>query len=292
MDITVALGGGGAKGNAHIGVLRRLEKEGFRIRAIAGTSFVGIVAAFYAAGRTPDEIETLFRSVDQQRLYGHAAGDGPSLLGVAGAATWLQETLGDLTFNDLRIPCALTGVDIRAGRKVILSENRVVDAILATIAIPGIFPPRRIQEWELVDGGVLDPVPVSVARALAPKLPVVAVALTPPVGEPVQTVETPTPGGLFAPIVRRIARVRPAQAIEILVQSMDIFNRAMTDLRFELDKPEVIIRPKVQNIPFLGTVDVAEVARLGDEAAQAMLPEIRQAVSWSARVARSLSRSK
>jgi NTE family protein len=272
--------------------LRVLEREGFRIRAIAGTSFGGIVAALYASGRAPDEIETLFRSVDQARLYGHVAGEGPSLLGIAGGAKWLQDTLGDLTFNDLRIPCALTGVDFKAGREVILSENRVVDAVLATIAIPGIFPPRRIQEWDLVDGGVLDPVPVSVARSLAPRLPVVAVALTAPVDEPVQTIEVPTPGGFLAPFVRRIARIRPAQALEVFIQSMDIFNRAVTDLRLEVDKPEVVIRPKVHHIPFLGAVDVSEVARLGDEAAQAKLAEIRQAVRWSARLARALGRSK
>ncbi|MEW5939119.1 MAG: hypothetical protein AB1750_05620, partial [Chloroflexota bacterium] len=141
------------------------------------------------------------------------------------------------------------------------------------------------------------PVPVSVARSLAPKLPVVAVALTAPVGEPVQTEEPPrAPGGFFAPIVQpivqRIARLRPAQALEIFIQSMDIFNRAVTDLRLEVDKPDVVIRPKAHHIPFLARVDVSEVARLGDLAAEAMIPELRRAVSWSARLGRALGRSK
>ena len=65
MDITLALGGGGAKGNSHIGVIRRLEKEGYKIRSIAGTSFGGLVAILYASGCTPDEIEEIFSSVDQ-----------------------------------------------------------------------------------------------------------------------------------------------------------------------------------------------------------------------------------
>lgn len=69
MEITLALGGGGAKGNSHIGVLRRLEKEGFKIRSVAGTSFGGLVAILYASGRTPNEIEEIFSSVDQATLY-------------------------------------------------------------------------------------------------------------------------------------------------------------------------------------------------------------------------------
>ena len=69
MDVSVALGGGGAKGNAHIGVLRFLEKQGFRIRAIAGTSFGGMVACFYAAGFSPDDIEQIFAQVDQAKIY-------------------------------------------------------------------------------------------------------------------------------------------------------------------------------------------------------------------------------
>src|SRR5512143_3205463 len=125
MDISVALGGGGARGNSHVGVLRRLEREGYRIRAVAGTSFGGIVAALYAAGFTPDEIEEIFCRVDQAALYGRAPGDGPSLLGLAGVTHWLNETLGERTFADLKIPCALTAVDLNSGQEVVLSEGLV-----------------------------------------------------------------------------------------------------------------------------------------------------------------------
>jgi NTE family protein len=86
MDISLALGGGGAKGNAHIGVIRRLEKEGFRIRAIAGSSFGGLVAGLYALGYSPDKMEEIFASLDQTQFYGHAPNDGPSLIGLAGVA--------------------------------------------------------------------------------------------------------------------------------------------------------------------------------------------------------------
>jgi NTE family protein len=289
MDITLALGGGGAKGNAHIGVLRCLEKEGFRVRAVAGTSFGGMVAAVYASGRTPDEIEELFLRVDQSRLYGHLAGEGPSLLGLAGVTKWLEEVFGTTTFDDLKLPCALTAVDLKSAREVILTEGLVRDAIMATIALPGIFPPRRIQDWELVDGGTLDPVPVSVARSLAPGLPVVAVVLTAPVGTPTRTIEMTLPylPGLIA---RRITRLRAAQAFDIFIQSLDIANRQMTELRLEADDPDIVIRPAVTHIQLLDKVNISEVARLGEQAAQAALPELRRVTAWPARLARSFGK--
>ena len=164
MDITLALGGGGSKGNAHIGVLRQLEQKGFRVKAIAGTSYGGLVAVFYALGCSPDEIEEIFASADQTQFYGHAPNDGPSLVGIAGVTRLLEEQIGDRTFADLKIPCVLTSVDLKSGKEVLLSRGRLVDAMLATIAIPGIFPARYMDGLELVDGGTLDPVPVAPAR--------------------------------------------------------------------------------------------------------------------------------
>ncbi len=286
MDISLALGGGGAKGNAHIGIIRRLEQEGFRIRAVAGTSFGGIVAATYALGKTPDQIEELFSKVDQSRLYGHATGDGPSLLGLAGASKLFDEVFGATTFDDLSLPCGLTGVDLKSAREVILTEGSVRDALLATIALPGIFPPRRIQDWELIDGGTLDPVPVSVARMLAPNLPVVAVVLTTPVGAPAQTFEMSIPY-LPGVIMRRITRLRPAQALDIFMQAIDIGNRQMTELRLEADDPEIVIRPAVHHIQLLDKVDVHEVAKLGEQAVDAILPDLRRVTAWPARLVRS-----
>jgi NTE family protein len=285
MDITLALGGGGAKGNAHIGVLRKLEAEGFRIRAMAGTSLGGIVAALYAMGKTPDQIEELFASVDQNRLYGHAAGDAPSLLGLAGASKLFDEVFGAVTFDDLALPCALTGVDLKSAREVILTEGLVRDALLATIALPGIFPPRKILDWELVDGGTLDPVPVQVARMLAPNLPVVAVVLTSPVGEPMRAMEVSIP---YIPniLARRLTRMRPAQAFDIFLQAVEIGNRLMAELRLEKDAPDVIIRPAVTHIQLLDKVDVHEVAKLGEAAVEAVLPELKRVTAWPAKLAR------
>jgi NTE family protein len=275
MNISLALGGGGAKGNAHIGVLRRLEKEGFRVQAVAGTSFGGIVAVMYAAGFSPDQIEENFKRVNQKRLYLRDSVDGPSLLGIAGVRKWLDETLGSCRFEDLKLPCAVTAVDLKSGCEVILSEGAVKEAILATTALPGIFPAQNLNNWVLVDGGVLDPVPVSVARSLAPNLPVVAVVLSDPLGSPAHTWSVPVPAMIPRPILDRIARLSFAQAYDIFMSSVEIGNRAVTEYRLNVDKPEVVIRPAVSDIRLLENVNVSEVARLGEQAVGAALPVLR-----------------
>jgi NTE family protein len=255
---------------------------------VAGTSFGGVVAVMYAAGYTPAEIEDIFAKVDQTRLYGRTLEEGPSLLGLAGVRKWLDEVLPGRTFEDLEIPCAVTAVDLNRGCEVVLDYGPVKDALLATIAVPGIFPAYPWHEWELVDGGVLDPVPVSVARSLAPSLPVVAVTLLAPMGEPARSMGMPVPEGIPKPILDRLAHFRYAQAFDIFMRSVDVGNRAMAEYRLAVDKPDVIIRPVVSDIELLEQIDVREVARRGDEAVEASIPELRQMVTWTSRLRRSL----
>lgn len=286
MDISVALGGGGAKGNSHVGVLRRLEKEGYRIRAVAGTSFGGIVGSLYAAGYTPDQIEEIFVKVDQSKLYGRRPNEGPSLLGLMGVSQWLDEVLGDTTFEELKLPFAVTAVDLNCGCEVVLSNGLVKDAILATIALPGIFPPFKLNNWELVDGGVLNPVPVSLARILAPSLPVVAVVLSLPTGQPARTWTMPVPSIVPRVIAERITRLYMAQAMDIFMRSIDIGSRAMAEYRLSVDAPEVIVRPAVANIELLDRVDPHELALLGEQAVEEVLPDLKRTLGWSARFGR------
>ena len=288
MDITLALGGGGAKGNAHIGVLRRLEQEGFQIHAVAGTSFGGLVAVFYALGYSPDEIEKLFDALDQTHLYGHDLKDGPSLLGIAGGAKWLNGIIGSRIFADLKIPCLLTAADLKSGSEILLSEGSLVNAILATTAIPGIFPARKIGEWELVDGGVLDPVPVGPARSLAPKLPVVAVVLNERIGAPAQSWNIPLPEYVPQVLLNRIGRLRYAQALDVFLRSSDIVSRAVAQYRLEVDQPEIIIRPQVSDIDILERINVRDVVRRGEQAVDSSLPELKRMFAWQNRLRRAI----
>jgi NTE family protein len=289
MDITLALGGGGAKGNSHIGVIRRLEKEGFRIKGVAGTSFGGLIAVLYALGYSPDQIEETFASVDQTQFYGRAPTDGPSLMGLAGVTRLLEEKIGNRTFADLKLPCVLTAVDLKSGNEVLLKNGRLVDAMLATIAMPGIFPARYIDGLELVDGGTLDPVPVMPARMLAPRLPVVAVVLTMPMGVPAQSWRLPFQKYWAGRIVSTLlSRMRYDSVWDIFSRSLDITSRAVTQYRLEMDRPEVIIRPQIYDIDTLDVVDVREVAKRGEAAVEAALPQLRSLFTWRNRWRRSL----
>jgi NTE family protein len=288
MNITLALGGGGAKGNSHIGVIRRLQKEGFKIEAVAGTSFGGIVAVFFALGYSPDEIEEMFAALDQKQLYGHGVDEGPSMLGLAGATKWLKETIGERTFADLKIPCVLTAADLRCGCEVLLSEGSLVEAVLATIAIPGIFPAKRIGDTELVDGGTLDPVPVAPARSLKPKLPVVAVVLTMPIGVPAETWSVPLPDYIPQAVLDRLSKLRYTQAFDVFLRSLDMVNRAVAEYRLQVDKPEIILRPQVTEIDILERVDVHEVVRKGEEVVEAALPELKELFAWQNRLRRAV----
>lgn len=288
MDIAIALGGGGARGYAHIGVLRRLEKEGFRVRAVAGTSAGGIVAAAYASGHTPDEIEAIFSKIDQSKLFARGTDEGPGLLGLSGATKVLEEFLGERTFADLEIPCAMAAVDINSATEVVLSEGRVLDAVLATIAIPGAFPPKLMGHYRLVDGGVLDPVPVSLARHLAPRLPVVAVVLSPRMEQPGRFSSFPLPVKVPVQIVERLTKTRVAQAFNVFMESIDVGGRMIAELRLEIDNPDVIIRPAVDGIGLLDSVDVHHVAQLGEDATDALMPDLLRMVSWPNRLARSV----
>ena len=288
MEITLALGGGGAKGNSHIGVIRRLEKEGYQIRSVAGTSFGGLVAILYASGLTPNEIEEIFTSTDQGSLYVRDSNDGPSLLGLSGVRKLLDSVLGDKTFDDLKIPCAVTAVDTKTGSEVVISEGFLRDGVLATIALPGVFPPHPLNDWELMDGGVLNPVPVSVARMLSPDLPIVAVVLNEPLDNPLRTYSIPVPSILPKQITERIHRLHVAQAFDIFMRAVDLSSRAVAHYRLESDAPDIIIRPDVHHLELLDKVVVKDVALLGDAAVEEILPQLKKVTSWTGRLNRKL----
>ncbi len=272
MEITLALGGGGSRGNAHLGVLRALEKEGFRVKAVAGTSAGGMAAAIYAAGYAPQEVIDIFSKVDQDTLF--SFGNGRALLGVRGIVKAMTKFIDEETFEDLIMPCALTAVDITDMQEVALREGRVLDAVMATIAIPGVFPPKKWGDRYLVDGGVLDPVPVQIARSLAPDLPVVAVSLSPP---PEKWKEISAPD-IFSenPLLKPITRMRVAQAFDIFIRSVELMTHVLSEKRLELEQPDVLIRPDVVDVGILDRVDVVEIAARGDRAVEEALPELNK----------------
>ena len=287
MDISLALGGGGVRGVAHIGVLRTLEKHQFNIKAIAGTSAGGLIGAVYAAGFSTEKIESVMKNLDQNRSYSRKPDDGPSLLGLGSLSNILSELLADYTFDDLKIPFAATAVSLYTGKQIILNKGKVLDAVLATIAIPGIFPCQEIGGRVLVDGGVMDPVPVQVARWMRPDLPVVAVMLhKKPENYVNDELEIPIQFSAPTNILDTLNKLRPVQAFKIFTRAMEVSSKHMTELAMELYKPEVIISPPVGHVGVLQSEDINELISAGIDATEKTLTRIESEANWMRNIQR------
>jgi NTE family protein len=292
-DISLALGGGGMRGIAHIGIVRKLEEEGYRIRAIAGTSVGGVMGAVYASGFSVDEILKEVEGLNQTTLFRRGPNDGPSFMGIQGLQDALTGLIGDRSFDDLHIKFAVTAVDINSGKEIILSQGNVVDAVLATTALPGIFPPVQNNGYTLVDGGVLDPVPVAVARWLAPELPVIAICLSPGMEEDLVALplQIPMTGPIQSSLIGYLNRFRWGQALQIFAKAIDAEARMLAEMRMQVERPDVIIRPDVGNYGMLEAVNVGELIALGEAAAEAALPDIRHSLNWGKQLARRFEQS-
>jgi predicted acylesterase/phospholipase RssA len=234
MKITLALSGGGVKGFAHIGSLRVLEREGFRIQGVAGTSVGGLVGALYAAGYSPDKMEDRLRNIDQGNLFSRIHGDGAALLEFAGVTAILNELLVENTIIDLCIPLALTATDLNTGLPVVIKQGRLIDAVITASAVPGVFPARSLGSHMFVDGGIMNPIHVSEACALYPNGPVVAIVLSPPLGwqdEANNEAAENFPLLMTSlPLVYRLAgRLRLAQAFNTFIHSMDLSGLKLMD---------------------------------------------------------------
>jgi NTE family protein len=288
MDISLALGAGGPRGPAHIGVIRILEREGFRVRAVSGSSVGSVVAALYAAGLRPNELEEMFVALEPARLSGIPLVDGAGLLSSRGIESLLRAQLGELTLEALKLPCAVVAVDLNSRREVTFRQGNTVGAVLGSIAVPGLYPPVEYPPYLLIDGGALDPVPVRAARQLAPKLPVVAVSLHTPMESPLVSLTGKLP--VHPALAERITRLALTQTLEVFAHALDIGQRQLSELRLKVDAPDVIIHPHVGHIGLLDRVEVPEIAALGEQAALKALPDLRRAVSFQARVRRALRR--
>ena len=274
--LVLALGGGGARGLAHLGVLQVLEREKIPVLGIAGTSMGGLLGALYAASVPLDVIETTVAETAKPTELLSMLGISKSGISVRGQKLYalLVEALGgDLTFDELRFPLALVAADLLSGRRVVLNDRGVVDAVRATIAIPGVFEPVIQQgpgplPLQLIDGGVLDSVPVSAAREMAAG-PVVAVDVLPcfdenPLGE--------------QPTVLPLELGTVPAVFSILLQTGMMAIGEMTSLRLRLHPPDLLLRPEIEpSITILTGFDHAEeTIAAGRRAAEARLPELRR----------------
>lgn len=184
MKVGLALGGGAARGLAHIGVLEVLKQDRVPINMIAGTSIGGMVGALYAQGKDPSLMKELATKLNLVKLLSLAdlALSKSGLLGGKAVVNLLKKTMGkDAQFNELPIPLALVATDIITGEEVVIDEGSVLEGVRASISIPGIFTLAKRQGRYLVDGGLVNPVPTSVLKKMGANF-IIAVNVMPDVG--------------------------------------------------------------------------------------------------------------
>lgn len=169
LKIGLALGSGSARGLAHVGVIMALEAYNIPIDIIAGTSIGSVIGGLYASGATIRQLEEVALSIKKSKtlflidpVFPHSG----LISGDRIEKMLNQFGIKDKTFDDLKIPFAAVATDVESGAEVILNQGKVIDAVRASISIPGIFTPVKYQDYYLVDGGVVDPVPVDVVKMM------------------------------------------------------------------------------------------------------------------------------
>ncbi len=169
MKLGLALSGGAARGLAHVGVIEVLEREGIQIDMVAGTSMGAVVGAAYARGLTAEQIKAEALDLGWRKLVPLVDINPLQTSGLIGARRIrkkLESIIGDLDFSELKKPFACVATDIISGEEVVFTKGSVLDAVLASMALPLIFRVPRLGRRYLVDGGLSDPLPVAPLKSL------------------------------------------------------------------------------------------------------------------------------
>jgi len=290
--VALVLGAGGARGLAHIGVIEALEARGFEIAAIAGSSMGALVGGIHAAGRLADYRDWVcaLERTGVLRLLDFAFGHpglirGERLIGV------MQELVGDHVIEQLPIPFTAVATDLARQREVWISRGPLFDAIRASIAIPMIFTPHRVDGRELVDGGLLAPVPIAATRQYhvdlviavdvnahvaihRPMAPLIAAAPEPEAG-PV-AISDPGLRQRMSAMIEGLFERRPPEPpqpglLDLMTQALDTMQAQMSRLQLALDPPDLLIRVPRDTCLFYEYWRAREIIDGGRRAAEAAL---------------------
>jgi NTE family protein len=300
--IGLALGGGAARGFAHIGVLRTLLAHGIVPNVVVGTSIGAVVGGSYAAGHL-DTLEEWARGLQPRNILGYLdiRLNGSGLIGGNKLAAQLEASLGQTLIEDLPLKFASVATEVRTGHEIWLTHGRLVDAMRASYALPGIFSPMLVGDRWLVDGALVNPVPVSTARALGAEI-VIAANLSndvfghsttifdhgtgPDVVEPIIEVEQAAPKrgfGKFFSAERTMKREffggagRPGIST-VMVDAFNIMQDRITRARLAGDPPDLLIAPRVGKIGWFDFHRADEMIAHGARAAERAIESIQEAI--------------
>ena len=303
--IGLALGGGAARGFAHIGIIRTLIAHGIVPDVVVGTSIGAVVGGAYAAGHL-DTLEEWARGLQPRNILGYLdiRLNGSGLIGGDKLAAQLEASLGRALIEELPLKFASVATEVRTGHEIWLTHGRIVDAMRASYALPGIFAPVLVGDRWLVDGALVNPVPVSAARAFGAEI-VIAANLSsdvfthsttiyshgPSAGAPIgiapeAEIEPAPPkrgfGRLFSP-ERTMKREffgssgRPGIST-VMVDAFNIMQDRITRARLAGDPPDLLISPRVGHIGWFDFHRAGDLIAFGARAAERAIDSIQEAI--------------
>lgn len=254
--IGLALGGGAARGFAHIGVLQVLEEQGIKPDLVVGTSAGSVVAAIYAAGKTPVELESMAMTLDESTMTDWVF-PGRSVMKGEALAKFVRGFTAGRQIEQMALPLGIVATDLNSGQPILFRRGDPGTAVRASSSVPAVFTPVRIAGREYVDGGLVSPIPVKYARQMGADL-VIAVDISAiPEGQP-------TKG-----------------AVDILLQTFNIMGHSIS--QYELQDADVVMRPRLSGIGGgdFGNRRLSILA--GREAALAVLQQLKEKIAVKTR---------
>jgi NTE family protein len=261
--IALVLGGGAARGFAHVGVIRALEQEKIPIDMIVGTSVGSLIGAIYAADANSFELEWTAFSLEKDDLFDYGILSAITGMGAAKGdklEEFVKSKVSVQNIENLKLPFAAVATDLNRGTRMVLDRGPVAKAVRASSAIPGVFNPVEYQGRTLVDGGVIDNIPVSVARERGADI-VIAVDIS-----------------------ENVANFNITNIIDVMLQAVTIM--AAENVKYKRKEADVLISPAVGNVGMLDFTQKKRCMQAGIEATQKAMPEIREKIEeWEKRKA-------
>jgi NTE family protein len=246
--IGLALGGGAARGFAHIGVIQVLEENGIRPDLVAGTSAGSLVAALYASGKTGAEMAALALAMDEGAITDWSFPARGLIRGEA-LARYVREQTGNRPIEQLKLPLGIVATDLDNGAPMLFQRGDTGLAVRASSAVPAVFQPVRIGSREYVDGGLVSPVPVRFARQMGAEFVVAVDISSPPDGAPT------------------------GDLMKMLLQTFAIMGRSING--FELKDADVVLRPGLAGVGSADFTARRRAIQAGRDAALAALPALK-----------------
>jgi NTE family protein len=303
--IGLALGGGAARGFAHIGIVRTLIAHGIVPNVVVGTSIGAVIGGAYAAGHL-DTLEQWARSLQPRNIlsYLDIRLNGSGLIGGDKLASHLEAAIGPTLIEDLPIKFATVATEVRTGHEIWLTHGRMVDAMRASYALPGIFAPVLVGDRWLVDGALVNPVPVSAARALGAEI-VIAANLSSDVFTHSTTIYSHGPSAEVSVAAAPEAAIAPALPKRgfgkffspertmkreffgsagrpgistVMVDAFNIMQDRITRARLAGDPPDMLITPRVGQIGWFDFHRADDLIGFGTRAAERAIDSIQEAI--------------